>query len=194
MKYEKIAEYSDTKFRRITGVKRATFDKMVEILRKGYAEKHQRRGRTPKLSIEDLLLATLEYLREYRTYAHIAASYGIAESNIYRGIKWVEDTLIRDGSFSLPGRKAPLKCETEYEVILVDATARQSSEWRDHCARIFQRKEARFPAIQGFRYPCQGRNGAGGGYQLPGACSHTREFPPAKKASQASSLDQAGTQ
>ena len=39
-----------------------------------------------------LLLAALEYLREYRTYAHIAASYGIAESNIYRGIKWVEDT------------------------------------------------------------------------------------------------------
>ena len=54
------------------------------------------------------MLATLEYLREYRTYAHIAASYGIAESNIYRGIKWVEDTLIRDGTFSLPGRKAPL--------------------------------------------------------------------------------------
>ena len=76
MKYEKIAEYSNTKFRRITGVKRATFDKMAEILHKGYAQKHQRRGRTPKLSIEDLLLATLEYLREYRTYAHIAASYG----------------------------------------------------------------------------------------------------------------------
>jgi len=95
---------------------------MVEILQKGYAEKHRRRGRRPKLSIEDLLLATLEYLREYRTYAHIAASYGIAESNIYRGIKRVEDTLIRDGTFSLPGRKAPLKRDAEYEVILVDAT------------------------------------------------------------------------
>ena len=122
MKYEKIKEYSNTKFRRITGVKRATFEKMVEILRKGYAEKHRRRGRTPKLSIEDLLLATLEYLREYRTYAHIAASYGIAESNIYRGIKWVEDTLIKDGTFSLPGRKALLKSDMEYEVILVGAT------------------------------------------------------------------------
>ncbi len=121
MKYEKLAKYSNTKFRRITRVKRVTFDKMVEILQKGYAEKHRRRGRTPKLSIEDLLLATLEYLREYRTYAHIAASYGIAESNIYRGIKWVEDTLIRDGTFSLPGRKAPLKSDAEYEVILVDA-------------------------------------------------------------------------
>lgn len=122
MKYEKITEYSNTKFRRITGVKRATFDKMVEILHKAYAHKHRRRGRTPKLSIEDLLLATLEYLREYRTYAHIAASYGIAESNIYRGIKWVEDTLIQDGTFSLPGRKALLKSDMEYEVILVDAT------------------------------------------------------------------------
>ena len=122
MKYEKIAEYSEEKFRRITGVRRATFEKMAEILRKGYAEKHRRRGRTPKLSIEDLLLATLEYLREYRTYAHIAASYGIAESNIYRGIKWVEDTLIQDGTFSLPGRKAALKSDMEYEVILVDAT------------------------------------------------------------------------
>ena len=72
--------------------------------------------------MEDLLLATLEYLREYRTYAHIAASYGIAESNIYCGIKWVEDTLIKDGTFSLPGRKALLKSDMEYEVILVDAT------------------------------------------------------------------------
>jgi len=122
MKYEIIAEYSNTQFRRITRVKRATFEKMVEILQTAYAEKHRRRGRTPKLSIEDLLLATLEYLREYRTYAHIAASYGIAESNIYRGIKWVEDTLIRDGIFSLPGRKAPLKSDMEYEMILVDVT------------------------------------------------------------------------
>ncbi len=93
MKYEKIADYRNAQFRRITGVKRATVQKMVEILQEAYAEKHRRRGRTPKLSIEDLLLATLEYLREYRTYAHIAASYGIAESNIYRGIKWVENTL-----------------------------------------------------------------------------------------------------
>ena len=122
MKYEKIVNCSGSKFRRITGVKRSTFEKMVEILKKGYASKHQRRGRHQKLSIEDLLLATLEYLREYRTYAHIAASYDIAESNIYRGIRWVEDTLIKDGTFSLQGRKALLKSDVEYEVILVDAT------------------------------------------------------------------------
>ena len=71
--------FSNEKFRRITGVKRATFEKMVEILRKAYAEKHRRRGRRPKLDIEELLLATLEYLREYCTYAHIAASCGTKE-------------------------------------------------------------------------------------------------------------------
>ena len=34
----------------------------------------------------------------------------------------MEDTLIQEGTFSLPGRKAPLKSDMEYEVILVDAT------------------------------------------------------------------------
>lgn len=122
MKYEIIKEYNDGQFRRITGVKRATFEKMIEILKKNYAEKHRRRGRNLKLSIEDQLLAALEYWREYRTYAHIAASYGIAESNMYRNIKWVEEVLIKDGTFSLPGKKELLKSDAEYEVILIDAT------------------------------------------------------------------------
>ena len=38
---------------------------MVEIVKKSYDEKHKRRGRKLKLSIEDMVLATLEYLREY---------------------------------------------------------------------------------------------------------------------------------
>ena len=69
-----------------------------------------------------MVLATLEYLREYRTYAHIAASYGIAESNIYRGIRWVENALISDGTFSLPSRKEVLEKSAKYETILVDKT------------------------------------------------------------------------
>ena len=121
MKYKVIQDYRDDKFRRITGVKRSTFEKMLKILQEAYSVKHKRRGRKPKLSLEEMLLATLEYLREYRTYAHIAASYGIDESNMYRCIKWVEDSLIKDGAFSLPGRKALLQSDTEYEIILADA-------------------------------------------------------------------------
>ena len=65
---------------------------------------------------------TLEYLREYRTYFHIGQSYGIGESNAYQAIRWSEDQLIRSKAFSLPGRKALLKSENEFEVILIDAT------------------------------------------------------------------------
>ena len=72
-----------------------------------------------------MLLATLEYLREYRTYAHIAVSYDVAESRICRGIRWVEDTLIKNETISLPGRKGLLKNDVEYEVIIVDATETQ---------------------------------------------------------------------
>jgi hypothetical protein len=122
MKYENIQNYSDEQFRRITGVKRETFEKMLTILRPAKLELTLKGGPKPKLCLEDMLLATLEYLREYRTYAHVAASYGVYESSIYRIIKWVENTLIKDGSFALPGRKALLKSDMEYEVVLVDAT------------------------------------------------------------------------
>ena len=122
MKYENIRNYSEDQFRRVTGVKRSTFERMLEILASKRKEKLSQGGRKPKLSLEEMLVAALEYWREYRTYIHIAASYGIHESNMYRLIKWVEDVLIKDGTFSLPGKKALLKSETEYEVVLVDAT------------------------------------------------------------------------
>jgi len=122
IKYEQIKEYNETQFRRITGVKRTTFEKMLEILRAAHIEKHRRRGRNPKLNMEDRLLAALEYWREYRTYAHIAASYGVAESNIYRTIQWIENILIKDGTFSLPGKKTLLKSDVAFEVVLVDVT------------------------------------------------------------------------
>ena len=83
MKYMNIKDYADEKFRRITGVKRKTFKKMLEILRPKKAKLTANGGPKPKLDLEDMLLATLEYLREYRTYAHVAASYGMSESSIY---------------------------------------------------------------------------------------------------------------
>ena len=122
MKFEQIKKEAPERFRRLTGVKRATFDKMTEILVNAERLLKAQGGKPNKLIAEDRLLMTLEYLREYRTYFHISRSYGISESACYRNIRWVEDVLIKDGIFSLPGRKALLKSNTEYEVILIDAT------------------------------------------------------------------------
>jgi len=122
VKYEKIKDFQEKQFRRITGVKRATFNKMVEIIIAAEKIKKAKGGRPNNLAVEDRVLMTLEYLREYRTYAHIGASYGISESNAFENIRWVEDTLIKSKEFSLPGRKALAKSDTEYEIILIDAT------------------------------------------------------------------------
>jgi GxxExxY protein len=73
MKYDQIKEFSDEEFRRLTGVKRSTFEKMVAILTAADQEKKARGGRKSKLSIENRILMALEYIREYRTYFHVAA-------------------------------------------------------------------------------------------------------------------------
>jgi len=65
---------------------------------------------------------TLEYMREYRTYFHVASSYGISESACYRNIKWIEDTLVKHPDFALPGCKALLQSDMKYELVLIDTT------------------------------------------------------------------------
>lgn len=122
MKFETVRNLKDEAFRRLTGVKKKTFDHMSTLLEEEFRIKKAKGGRPSKLSIQDMLLMTLEYLREYRTYFHIAKSYGISESSAYKNIKWVEDTLIKHPDLALPGKKALLQSDMEYEVILVDAT------------------------------------------------------------------------
>jgi hypothetical protein len=122
MKFEMVKDLDDERFRRLTGVKRTTFLKMTLILEQSSNDKKVNGGRKNKLSIENMLLMALEYIREYRTYFHVSQSYGVSESTAYKTVRWVEDTLIKHPDFALPGRKALLKSDVEYDVILVDAT------------------------------------------------------------------------
>ena len=122
MKYEQVKCLSQEQFRRLTGVKRSTFDRMIKILEEADKKKKAKGGRRNKLSVENQLLMALEYIREYRTYFHVSQSYGISESSCYKAIKWIEDTLIKHPDFALPGRKALLRSDMEYEVVLIDAT------------------------------------------------------------------------
>jgi hypothetical protein len=122
MRFDQISGLMEEDFRRLTGVKKETFFKMIEELEKIENLKKKTGGRPNKLSIEDRLLMTLTYLREYRTLFHIGQSYGISESVCQRTIVKIEDILVKSGLFALPGKKALLKSDLEYEVILADAT------------------------------------------------------------------------
>jgi hypothetical protein len=117
MKFETVKALHNEKFRRLAGVKRTTFNKISQSDK----AKKVKGGRKNKLSIEDMLIMTLEYIREYRTYFHISQSYNISESTAYKTVRWIEDTLIKHPDFALPGRKALVKSDVEYEIVLIDA-------------------------------------------------------------------------
>ena len=86
MKYPQIQELEEDKFRRLIGVKRATFEKMITILNDADVKKKAKGGRKNKLCLEDQLLMAWEYIREYRTYFHISQSYGVSESSAYKTV------------------------------------------------------------------------------------------------------------
>ena len=119
MTYKQVKNLKDSEFKRLCGVQPKLFEEMVAILRQELPKLKQRGGQ-PKLSIEDQLLITLEYWREYRTYFHIGQSWGVHESTVCRIVHRVEDQLIKSGKFSLPGKKSLLKTETEWSVVIVD--------------------------------------------------------------------------
>jgi hypothetical protein len=63
MKFDQIKELSEEQFRGLTGVKKTTLKRMLDILREADAKKKAKGERKSKLSIEDQLLMALEYIR-----------------------------------------------------------------------------------------------------------------------------------
>jgi hypothetical protein len=124
MFYKDIENLNSGRFKRLTGVKREVFDQMLDVLHeyKTNSRKHPSRGTPAKLSNADKLLLLLMYYREYRTQFHIGVTYGISESRVCEIIKETESILIKDSRFHLPGKKALLKEENHFEVVLIDVT------------------------------------------------------------------------
>ncbi len=118
MRCDSVKELQGTAFRRLTGVRRSTFEDLVVVLFAAKCKQKAAGGKPNTLCIEDLLLMMLEYWREYRTYFHIGQTYGISESAAYRNIKWRENTLAKSKVFRLPGRKAVAASEPVFDIVL----------------------------------------------------------------------------
>jgi DNA-binding transcriptional regulator GbsR (MarR family) len=57
---------------------------------------------------------------------NIAFDYGVSKSRISDAVKWVEQTLIKDGTFALPSKRELVKADTELFVVIVDATEQET--------------------------------------------------------------------
>ena len=122
--YEKIEKLKDKEFKQITGVTREVFSKMLEILKKKYAENHANGGK-PGLPVELRLTLALEYWREYRTFRHMANDHQLSKSAINGAVLWVEYRLSETEEFSLVDLKERFKraeTESEIKILLVDVT------------------------------------------------------------------------
>ena len=119
MSYSLVKNLEPTEFKRLCGVTPATFEQMVKVVA---AEKvlAKKSGRPSKLSIEDQVLMTLEYWREYRTQFHIGVSWGLDETNVLRNIRKVENILMKSGLFNVEGKKKVRDLDSDIEVLVVD--------------------------------------------------------------------------
>lgn len=122
MSYQQIKDLPPADFKRYCGVQPETFQRMVALLASSLKKKRRVSGRPTKLSVEDQLLLTLQYWREYRTFFHLAKSWGIHESSVWRTIARVEDILTKSRAFKLPGKKKLQMAEHQIEFIIVDVS------------------------------------------------------------------------
>ena len=119
MTYEDVKNLNDGDFKRLCGVTGETFAAMCEVVRQ-YKERNKR-GRKSSLSIENQVLLTLSFWREYRTLFHLGRDWQLHESNVSRLVRRIEDILIKSGKFSLPGKKRLLEADA-IKYTIVDAT------------------------------------------------------------------------
>jgi len=119
---EKINKLSDGLFQELFGVKRALFNKMLDILMKHEKPVNPKGGRPRKLGTIDKLVIMLEYYHDYPTMTKLAFQWNVAKSQISEAVKWVENTLIKDGSLSLPSKRKLLDPDSEISYVVIDAT------------------------------------------------------------------------
>ena len=121
MTYKQVKSLKPEDFKRLCGVRPETFNQILEVVRSHSLPK-QKTGRPGKLCLEDQLLMTLEYWREYRTYFHMGQSWGVNESTAYRIIRKIEETLVKSRAFTLPGKKRLFNSDYQLQVVIVDVT------------------------------------------------------------------------
>ena len=118
----RLGKLRDGDYPELFGIPKPTFEKALCVLEGAFAQLHGKGGRTPRLSVLDKWVVTLGYYHDYRTMQNIAFDYDVSKSRISDAVKWVEQTLLRDGAFALPSKRELAKADTPVVIAIVDAT------------------------------------------------------------------------
>jgi hypothetical protein len=111
-----LKKLNKKQFKRLVGVTFKVYKLMVAVLEEYEARKTA--GGKSKLSPEDKVLMTLQYLRDYPSLLRLAIDWGIHESTAQRMVTKTEERLLQSKDFDLPGRKT-LK-ENHWDIVIID--------------------------------------------------------------------------
>ena len=75
---QRLAEFTEQDYEFTFGITRKEFAQMLEALNAAYCKEHRRRPHFTKITMQDKLVLTLLYRREYRSMENIAAEYGVS--------------------------------------------------------------------------------------------------------------------
>jgi hypothetical protein len=114
--YNWLKKLNKKQYKRLIGVTFKVSKMMVKVIRENNDQKTA--GRKSKLSAEDKVLMTLQYLREYPSLLRLGIDWGIHESTAQRIVTKTEEVLLQSKDFHLPGRKAVR--ESHWDIVILD--------------------------------------------------------------------------
>ena len=136
--FKRISQVPEWKYHTIFGVQKPTFDAILAILERAYTQMRKKGGRKRKLSVLDMLVVWFAYYHDYRTMENIAFDYLCHKQRICEAIAWVEETLVRDGTFTLPSKRELCKDGADIIIAIVDATECETERPQKNRGKVTQ--------------------------------------------------------
>ena len=131
---KRIAELKEEKYQVIFGITKSTFEAMLATVESAYREMRKKGGKERQLSVLDMLVITLGYYHDYRTMENIAFDYGVHKQRISEAVAFVETSLIKDGTFSLPSKRELLEKSSEIVIAIVDVKEQETERPKKNSA------------------------------------------------------------
>jgi hypothetical protein len=121
--FNRIKKYSPLNFKRCTGISLYSFTLILNTLQKHFDDLHKKnplskRGLKPTISLENKLLLTLYYLRDYPTFIKLGQTFGISESYANKIYHSILNVIIK--YYHVPNRKELLN--KELDTVIIDVT------------------------------------------------------------------------
>lgn len=121
--YQKYQQFSEEKFRRMTGVSKEQFAKILVLFKNFVNKNWTKRGRPSDFVLEDRLLLTFRYLRDYPTFVVLGNEFGISESFCNKIFNKVSLSLVK--ILKLPLKSLENRGEV-VEKVLIDVSEQET--------------------------------------------------------------------